>query len=237
MRGKTEMWHVVSSEPHARVLVGLKPGVSRAKLLEALDSKQLEDLFEAHFLEAGDTIFVPAGTPHTIGPGMVLCEVQEYSDLTYRVYDYGRVDARGKPRELHVEKALKVINFTAAVPRPFRPERAADEKGPGHIGYLAACRYFAVERWQLERPAKEKTNARQFELLTMAEGRGTLQCGPDHYDCLRGQTWFLPASLGAYTFSPTATLFRTYVPDLIAFEQMLVERGYSEKQRRRFIFT
>src|SRR5260370_36678411 len=87
-RGKTEMWHAVSAESGACVLVGLKPGVDKEKFLRSLAAHTLENLFQAHEVKAGDTFFVPAGTPHTIGPGMTLCEVQEYSDLTYRVYDY-----------------------------------------------------------------------------------------------------------------------------------------------------
>src|SRR5713226_6198198 len=102
------MWHILSAEPRAKVLVGLKPGTTKEKFLSALQKSSLEELFEDYPVQQGDTIFVPAGTPHTIGPGMVLCEIQEYSDLTYRVYDYGRVDATGKPRDLHVKKALEV---------------------------------------------------------------------------------------------------------------------------------
>ena len=94
--------------------LGLKPGVTKEIFRAALASKTLEDLFQSHEVHAGDTFFVPAGTPHTIGPDMVICEVQEYSDLTYRVYDYDRTDANGKPRELHVEKALEVLTFGSA---------------------------------------------------------------------------------------------------------------------------
>src|SRR5262249_36534216 len=109
--GKTEMWHVVSAGPQARILLGLKEGVSRKEFLAALERKTLEELFQAQSPEERDTFFIPAGIPHTIGPGMILCEVQQYSDLTYRVYDYGRLDAHGKPRQLHLEKALEVIRF------------------------------------------------------------------------------------------------------------------------------
>src|ERR1700756_4813964 len=87
------------------------PTVDREKFLKAIETERLEELFIHWRVQPGDTFFVPAGTPHTIGPGMVLCEVQEYSDLTYRLYDYGRVDSHGKPRELHVEKALEVMHF------------------------------------------------------------------------------------------------------------------------------
>src|SRR6202011_1222717 len=84
-RGKTEMWHAVSTAPGAQVLVGLRAGVDRENFREAVNQGRVEELFQSIPVHAGDTIFVPAGTPHTIGPGMVLCEVQEYSDLTYRV--------------------------------------------------------------------------------------------------------------------------------------------------------
>jgi len=110
-RGKTEMWHAVSATAGAELLLGLKPGVDKKKFREGLASHTLEDLFEVQPVRTGDTFFVPAGTLLSIGPKMVICEVPEYSDLTYRVYDFGRVDAHGKPRELQVEKALQVTNF------------------------------------------------------------------------------------------------------------------------------
>jgi mannose-6-phosphate isomerase len=116
-KGKTEMWHAVSSEPGAKLLLGLKPGTDKQKFLDAMKENTLEDIFQAHDVKAGDTFFVTPGTPHTIGPGMILCEVQEYSDLTYRVYDYGRVDKNGRARELHVAKALEVMKFGASQSR------------------------------------------------------------------------------------------------------------------------
>src|SRR6266513_2144843 len=92
-RGKTEMWHAVSTTAGAQLLLGLKPGVDKEKFRQGLASHKLEELFETHAVRTGDTFFVPAGTPHSIGPNMVVCEVQEYSDLTYRVYDFARIDA------------------------------------------------------------------------------------------------------------------------------------------------
>ncbi len=110
-RGKTEMWHSLYAESEAGVLIGLDPKVDKESFIKAMENRTLEDLFVHWRVQPGDTFFVPAGTPHTIGPGMVLCEIQEYSDLTYRVYDYGRVDGKGIPRELHIKKALDVIQF------------------------------------------------------------------------------------------------------------------------------
>lgn len=238
-RGKTEMWHILSAAPGAQVLVGLKPGVTKQSLLKALDDHTLEDLFQRHAVQSGDTYFVPARTPHTIGPGMVICEIQEYSDLTYRVYDYGRVDAHGKPRELHIEKALDVIEFNGALFRPFRLDVPMDEIGMAYVSYLAACRYFCVEKWELD-PARINTDLSRFELFTALKGGGTIQYDASECSVAMGETWFLPASLGKYALTPKNgedEVLRIYVPDLVAFEKMMTAKGYSEEDRRRFIFA
>src|SRR3981189_2397788 len=112
-RGKTEMWHMVWAKSGAEILFGLNPGVNQQAFLKALSDHTVENLLPHIPVHAGDTYFVPAGTQHAMGAGLVVCEIQEYSDLTYRVYDFGRVDSSGKPRELHVEKALEVTNFGA----------------------------------------------------------------------------------------------------------------------------
>jgi len=110
-RGKTEMWYAIRARPDAEVLAGLKPGVTRETFKRAIEDGSAEDCLEHVPLRAGEAIFVPAGTAHTIGAGLVLCEIQEYSDLTYRVFDYNRRDAQGRSRELHIEKALQVMRF------------------------------------------------------------------------------------------------------------------------------
>src|SRR5271163_3059543 len=178
-RGKTEMWHAVSAQPDAKVLIGLKPGVDRERFLKALDAHTLEQLFEAHAVSPGDTFFIPAGTPHAIGPHMVLCEIQEYSDLTYRVYDYGRTDAHGNPRELHIEKALEVTDFAkkagggrvlhatdfvAGAPQPGKPA--------GHI--LAACHFFSAERQDFASRLDTQSNPFRFEVIVFLSGKGTV---------------------------------------------------------------
>ena len=110
-RGKTEMWYVIAARPGAEVLAGLKPEVTRENFAHAIADGTVENCLERIPVSAGDAIFIPAGTVHTIGPGLVLCEIQQQSDLTYRVYDYDRRDAQGQSRELHIEKALEVMRF------------------------------------------------------------------------------------------------------------------------------
>ena len=239
-RGKTEMWHVLSAEPGASLLVGLKPGVTKESFLKALENHTLEDLFQRHVVRAGDTYFVPARTPHTIGPGMVICEVQEYSDMTYRVYDYGRVDTKGRPRELHIEKAMEVIDFQTRSVEPYRRDVPMDEFGASYVFYLAACRYFCVEKWDLDMNAAKNTELPRFELFTVLKGSGEIRFNTDKCSFSMGETWFFPASLGKYTLLPEreeTEILRIYVPDLLAFEKMIAAKGYSEQDRRRFIFA
>ncbi len=171
---------------------------------------------------------------------MVICEVQEYSDLTYRVYDYGRVDAQGKPRELHTAKALEVIQFGGSPVFPFQWPNPMDEFGTAYINYLCACRYFAVERWELDgETASASTDAARFELLIILSGSGQIRWRAGEHKYSAGEIWLLPASLGNYRLHSTredSNILRTYVPDLMAFEKMIADKGYSDEDRRRFIF-
>jgi mannose-6-phosphate isomerase len=236
-RGKTEMWYVVSAEPNAKVWVGLKPGVDKQAFLEGLEKHTLESLLQAHPVHAGDTIFVPAGTPHMIGSEMIIFEVQEYSDLTYRVYDYGRVDAQGKPRELHIDKALEVINFGATAAR--KTSRLSLPADDLERSLLAACRYFAAEQWEPAGPFVMQTDASHFDLLVSVSADGFLNAGGFRFPCRRGDCWFLPANLGEYNFLPLeqpATLLRAYQPDLNALRGELQEAGHAKTVARGAVF-
>ena len=224
-RGKTEMWHAVSAGPQAQVLIGLKPGIDRQKFCEGLENDRIEELFEAHAVQPGDTFFIPAGTPHTIGAGMVMCEVQEYSDLTYRVYDYGRVDASGKPRELHVKKALEVMTFGGSRQPKIGPVPLHGQAPKRML--LAACRYFAAESWDISAAAEAQAEAECFDLLTILSGQGKLEWrgGAANYRC--GECWFRPPDVERLSIRPSerTVLIRAYVPDLSALRARLKKEG------------
>ncbi|HXY26535.1 MAG TPA: type I phosphomannose isomerase catalytic subunit [Candidatus Acidoferrum sp.] len=236
-RGKTEMWNVVSAKPGASLLLGLKPGATKDSFAKALENQTLEDLFQRYTVQTGDTYFVPARTPHTIGPDMVICEVQEYSDITYRVYDYGRVDAHGKPRELHVAKALEVVDFGDSQGGKSRP--LTIPAGRASRTLLAACAYFATERWEFLATAPSDSTEGFFELLIVLAGKGYIHWhgSPRMYD--QGQCWFLPASLGQYSMQPEqkSAVIRSYVPDLADLGAKLVRSGVSREELARTIFA
>lgn len=214
-RGKTEMWYVVSAKPGARLLAGLKPGATKEKFLAALADHTLEDLFQSHEAHAGDTFFIPAGMPHTIGPKMVICEVQEYSDLTYRIYDYDRRDANGKPRELHIEKALEVMNFNSdaggkVAPRPLliRKKRVGE--------FLVECPYFSASTFEFGQRIHMRMvpkPSERFSLWVFLEGEGKIgwsstshaTTGKNHagqFSYKQGECWFIPAEFGSRGYYP-----------------------------------
>jgi mannose-6-phosphate isomerase len=167
---------------------------------------------------------------------MVICEVQEYSDLTYRVYDYGRVDTTGKPRELHIEKALEVTKFGShaegkVTPLPL-PAAGATRS------LLVACNFFATERWECSEEAEITVDAARFELVVILEGSGSLSWPGSAARYHRGECCLVPASQGGIWVQPEAptSLIRTYVPDVAALRTELHKSGISAAALAQVIF-
>ena len=236
-RGKTEMWYAIRARPGAEVLAGLKPGVTPEIFRRAIEDGSAEECLQHVPLRAGEAIFVPAGTAHTIGAGLVLCEIQEYSDLTYRVFDYNRRDAQGRARELHIEKALQVIRFGEQRGGKIEPARIA-RRGATE-SFFVACRFFAVEKWEFAEPSGLATSPEHFELLIILEGRGSIQWGGESVEFAPAQTWLLPAALGAYQLTPrkSTSALRAYVPvPFDGFARKLAAEGVSESDVSRLVY-
>lgn len=227
-RGKTEMWHIVSSQPGAEILFGLKPGVTREDFLAGIARGTLEDLLAHQPVHAGDTFFVAPGTQHALGSGIVVCEVQEYSDLTYRVYDFGRVDSSGKPRELHIEKALEVTRFDGPSPGKLEPMALHSPDAKKYL--LAACPYFATERWDCCKTTFLESDPDHFQLLIILEGCGKFYDTDTVFDYRMGEAWFLPASLPITLLQPEkrTSLLRIFVPSLELYRRQLKNQGFDE---------
>lgn len=206
--GKTEAWYILQAAPGAEVIHGLSRPTDRETFAAAVADGSLLDLVRRVPVKAGDTIFVPAGTVHAINAGILLFEIQQKSDLTYRVYDYDRRDDQGQPRELHLEQALDVIDYG----RPSQNVRP-QPLGEGRT-LLVECQYFAMERWELCAAQEVATEPESFELLTVIDGRVDLVWAETLYRLPSGASIVLPASLGAYCLqpAPAATILRCYVP-------------------------
>jgi mannose-6-phosphate isomerase len=236
-RGKTEMWYAIHARPGAEVLAGLKPGVTSEIFKRAIADGSAEDCLQHVPMRAGEAIFVPAGTAHTIGAGLVLCEIQEYSDLTYRVFDYNRRDAQGRSRELHIEKALQVIRFGEQRGGKISPARIARD-GVSETFFIA-CRFFAAEKWEFAEPMAAATSAEHFELLIFLEGSGSIDWGGESMQYAPAQTWLLPAALGEYHLAPGArtSLLRAYVPvPFDEFAHKLAAQGVREPALSRLVY-
>lgn len=212
--GKTEAWYILDAVPSATVIYGLKQPLSREAFAAAVAAGAVEELMAHLPVAPGDVVFVPAGTLHAINAGIMLFEIQQKSDLTYRVYDYGRLDPKtGRPRELHLEKALEVSRFTPAPQGVIRPLALTPDRD-----LLVACSAFALERWRvIEQRAELHVDPASFEILTVIEGTGVIEPRdmPDQSVTVkRGDSVVLPASLGLCRLEGAMTVLRAYVPNL-----------------------
>lgn len=234
--GKTEMWYALRARPGAEVLAGLKPGVTPDQFKRAIQDATAEQCLQPVPLQKGEVVFVPARTAHTIGAGLILCEVQEYSDLTYRVYDYNRRDARGKTRELHIEKALQVLRFGKQEGGKVEP--VVLRRGAVTETYFVACRYFATEKWEFAERLDVESSPTHFDLLIFIEGSGNIELAGEHTAYNPAQVWIIPAALGSYHLAPQSptALLRTYVPDLNEFVGRLEARGISRSAASRLVY-
>jgi mannose-6-phosphate isomerase len=227
-RGKTEMWHIVWAQPEAELLIGLKHGVTKSQFVEAVHNGSVEDLLVHHSVRPGDTFFVPAGTQHAIGPGVIVCEIQEYSDLTYRVYDYDRVDSSGKPRELHLDKALQVTRFSERQGGKIPPLALHSPDANKHL--LVACDFFSTERWDCHKTTPIESEPAQFQLLVILQGSGQLIDSDFAAQYAVGECWFLPASLPTILLQPdgSTSLLRITIPDRTELRRQLRSLGFEE---------
>jgi len=217
--GKTEFWYILAAEPGAKIIHGFKTPTSRAAVHAAIHNVTLDQLLHEETVQAGDVIFVPAGTVHAIGSGVMLYELQQYSDITYRMYDYGRLTASGQPRELHIERSLDVAHYCVSPRVKVRPVALAG--GPGYEDRcLVACRYFVTRELLLKDHASiassllHNTNASCI-ILTSLGAEIRVHYGKELRQCetlSNGQTMVLPAALGEYRIEGNGTLLLSYVP-------------------------
>ncbi len=208
--GKTEAWQILRAAAGAEVIYGFKEGCTRDECTAAIANGTLDQLLRRIPVAAGDIVFVPAGTVHAINAGILLFEIQQKSDLTYRVYDYNRRDNQGNLRELHIDRALDVMNYQAAADAKVQPQPL----GAGRE-LLVKCPYFAMERWTFSDVQAGATDPSTFEIFTVIEGTAVLTAGGDEVRLKRGESVVLPASTGDYRLQSDqgATLLRCYVPE------------------------
>jgi mannose-6-phosphate isomerase len=210
--GKTEMWHVIDAAPGAVIYTGFRKKITREEYLGYLDRKDIASLINATAVAPGDSFFIPAGMVHSISAGVLLTEIQQTSDITYRIYDWDRVDSKGRPREIHTELAVDAINFDLDRPNLIRkvPET-------NHPVMLATCEYFHTSLLQLDKPViKDCSLIDSFIIYICTESMVVVDCF-DHSEELRaGETVLIPAAADSVTLIPqgTARLLEVYIPQI-----------------------
>ncbi|MCK4306206.1 MAG: class I mannose-6-phosphate isomerase [Candidatus Eisenbacteria sp.] len=199
---KTEMWVALSGMVAGRVFAGLTEGVGRAAFETAIHEGALERVLNAIELEARDAVFVPGGQVHAIDAGCFLLEIQQNSDTTYRIYDWGRVGPGGKPRELHVDQALKVINWSDRSAQKI-PRHDIRQAGGYTSWGICSCPDFTVERWILQEPLRCENDGRSFRILFVDSGTVTVESPGVSVELKPGTSCLLPAALREVSLTPS----------------------------------
>jgi len=232
--GKSEMWYVLSPPDDGRLIIGLKPGVTREKLAEAYESGTVEDCLNYLPVSTGDIIDIPAGLVHALTPGIVVAEVQQNSDITYRLYDYSRLGLDGKPRQLHVEEALAVSDFEERIPKRAVPGLRI-KKGENELTYTICNSNFAIIKYDIFSSLAEESNPAAFSIFTCVEGNVVIEADNMAVEVSTGGSVFIPAGMGKYSIAPikdkSAVLLKSFVPDIEKdFLAPLRDYGYTDRE-------
>ena len=203
--GKTEMWYVAEAREGATLVYGMADGVDIASFSAAVKAGDLSHVMKTVPVKAGDVIFIPAGMLHAIGEGIVIAEIQENSNVTYRVYDYGRRDKDGNLRPLHIAQALDVLRSYSE--EEILALRYADgTKNEDGTALLCACPYFRASLLSLDGEEARTVDESSFVHLLCTEGEGSISFDGERYPFSRGDGYFLPAKMGEYTLTGKARL-------------------------------
>ncbi|MNK00910.1 putative mannose-6-phosphate isomerase YvyI [compost metagenome] len=198
--GKTEMWYVMQADKGSRIIVGFKEKSSQEQYLEHLQSKDLIEILNEVEVKKGDVFFLETGTIHAIGAGIVLAEIQQTSDITYRIYDWDRVDAQGKLRELHVEEALDAMNYNVTDAQ--KHYTTLENKS----NVMVNCPYFTTSYLPLNGSTGVSKDGSSFTVYICTEGEFSVEIGTEKYTFKKGDTILIPAVLKVFILSGEATL-------------------------------
>jgi mannose-6-phosphate isomerase len=206
---KNEVWYIIHAQEGARLNAGLAAGTSKEDFAAAMGSDKIEKYLNFIPVKEGDVMNIPAGTVHAIGAGLVIAEIQQNSDTTYRVYDYGRIDDSGKPRQLHIEEALESIDFGASC--GLQQGQVTDVAG-GKIVLYCMTKYYALYEYLVETSIRENSDPDRFFIFTCVDGGCEIRT--DEYCAViaAGDSVFIPAALGEYEIFGRCRLLKSFIP-------------------------
>ncbi len=235
--GKCEMWYILQADPDAEFMLAAKPGVTKSELRAGFEKGSSKDLLQHFQTTSKEAIFVPPGMVHALGPGLVLFEVEQNSDLTYRLDDFGRLGLDGKPRPLHLDKGLDVIQEKLP---PCRDLPRLEFREPfGSRRYILASRYFAVEELSLQETAFFTSSPERVEVYSVLEGEGRVENASGWLGYRAGETWIIPPGAADYRFVPQekSVLLKFYIPSLDDdFRQPLAARRAPPEEVEKVVF-
>jgi mannose-6-phosphate isomerase len=203
--GKTEMWYVLQADTDARIIVGFKEKSNAAAYLESLKNKSLLSLLDTIPVQEGDVFFLETGTVHAIGAGLVIAEIQQTSDITYRLYDFDRVDAQGNTRELHVDLALEAINYDV-VESHKKYDTVLNQSNA-----VVDCPYFTTNFIPLDGEISVVNSGKSFTVYMCVEGTFELEYDTVTYAYQKGDTILIPAAMNAFVINGKASILEIYI--------------------------
>lgn len=206
--GKTEMWYILSAKPGAKIVYGLEPGVTRQSLQQAIADGRIMDCLQEVPVQTGDSFYIPAGTVHALCSGVLVAEIQQNSDTTYRLYDYDRPGLDGKLRELHIEDSLNVIAYEGSGATRMK----TDLRRPNEWLTLAESPYFVTQKGRVDGEWALTASADSFTVLIVCEGSGAVAWDGGRFEMKAGQCFLLPATLGRYKLEGGMTVLRSFAP-------------------------
>jgi mannose-6-phosphate isomerase len=207
--GKTEVWYVLDAEPGAYLYYGFKDEITKEEMSERIKNNTFLEVLRKVEVKPGDVAFIESGTIHAIGAGLMVCEIQQNSNITYRVYDFGRVGKDGNPRELHIEKALDVTNLKP-IAQEVKKSMLKDFDGY-KLGNMASCQYFTSDVLDLDGEFKDLVDTTTFKAYTVVEGSGKIYSTNELFTCIKGDTFFAPANIGEIKITGNAKIIISYV--------------------------
>ena len=210
VRGKTEAWYILDCDKDAELIYGFRDDIDKEEFRASIEDGTLLDKVNRVNVKPGDVAFIPSGTLHAIGKGILLAEVQQSCNTTYRVFDYNRPGLDGKPRPLHIDKAVDVTNCTVPT-RSFEPE-GMPVKHDGYISILLTeCPYFTMTLIEADSLFASEADEKSFVSLIILDGEGVIQCAGEEYPVKKGDSIFLPADSGSYYVSGKTRILATQV--------------------------
>lgn len=230
-KGKHEIWYVISAQPGSKIVYGIIPHITKGNFIQAIQDNNIECCLNYLEVFPGDIINIPAGVVHSLGEGIVVLEIQQNSNITYRLFDYNRVDFQGNKRPLHIEKALEVINFEncSICSKKTGLQIIVNENCSKII--LIANKYFSIEEYCINGYVEENADGKKFFIYTCLYGEGRIHYANGIVNISQGESILIPAYLGIFKVYGNLKLLKCYVPniqnDII---NILINAGYTKDE-------